>query len=135
MSAVLVSALAACSNDAQRAGRDEAAANANAITFFLRSNVVRPGATPAAQFAHVKNWLSKPPLDDLIQVGQPAFLVLPSTAPRRIQIAVWAYEKTTALEGKDGAWGHVCSRYTIDAASHLVAATITCPPGLPQQPN
>jgi hypothetical protein len=131
----LVLVVTGCAADAQRAGRDDAAANANAITFLLRSGVVRAGVTPVAQFARVEGWLSKPPLADLKQVGYPAFRVLASHPPGRIDIAVWAYGETTAIEGKNGAWGHVCSRYTVDAASRLVAKTITCPSGLPQQPD
>jgi hypothetical protein len=131
---LVVVLVSGCAADAQRAGREEAAANANAIAYLVRTDVVRPGVTPAAQFARVKRWLSNPPLDDIEQVGQPAFRVLTSSTRERIDIAVWAYGSTPAIQGKYSAWGHVCNRYTVDAASRLVVTTITCPSGLPEQP-
>lgn len=140
----LALAVSGCAGDAQRAGTDAAAASANAITFHLRSYVVRPGATPAAQFARVKKWLvsasasASAPVSasspDLFGLGSPTFRVLTQTGSR-VDIVVYEYGRTDAIEDKDGAWGHVCSCYNIEASSRLVAQTVTCPSGLPKQPD
>jgi hypothetical protein len=123
-----------CSESPDRAGSDAASATADNITRYLQNHVVTSTASSINQLAKVRGWLLAPSAGYTKSYPEPDLRIL-SASSQQIEVAVYAYGETTALDGKDGAWGHVCRRYTATAAGRLDATEIDCPKDLPPDPN
>ncbi|MFT4008845.1 MAG: hypothetical protein QM655_02265 [Nocardioidaceae bacterium] len=130
---VMLFGAAGCKGDAERAGADMAAATAGDITYYLQNHVVTPGASERRQLGAVRRWLADPSDGYLNEYPEPMIQVL-ADGDHKIEIAVYDYGETPAIDGKDGAWGIACRRYTVDASGQLQASSFACPSSLPSRP-
>ena len=127
--AVLTISLASCAQDVKNTADHYASVTATTITQYVTDHVAKPGRSPALQIAAVRRWLQDPTPDFTEANTYPDVQVLKTSTNQRIDMAVYESAEGHVLEGSGSARGVACVRYTVDAASRLHAAPLTCPSG------
>jgi hypothetical protein len=131
--AALALLLAGCDASPDEYGREAADGTLEQFTGYLDVRVVQAGGgTSQQRFARLRAFLVDPdkyPQYSVAEAGDPTWKVL-STDGTELDIAVWAYGKSSSLiGGNDGGWGHSCARYHV-ANDRLVSVPRACPGGL-----
>lgn len=132
--AAAVLAMGGCAVDAEQAGRDDAAAAAAAVTWYVREHVVIAGRRPALLRADLSSFFRDPGIDALRATAFPTLHVL-ADARAGVTVVFYAYGRPPPMGGGSRAWGHVCVRYGVSPGNELDATDVACTGDLPTEPR